>query len=99
VQDFNFDEAVPCRCARPAHGGRSLLECQDWCVRFIVELANLEVRPLVKVVHWKGKHVIFIGPIPNPESVIVIIETIDFLGLQSKAQFLVLPDKPRSPEE
>ena len=99
VSDFSVTDAVPCFCASPSHGGPSLLECRRWCIEFLSQLGNMGVRPCVKVVHWKGKHVIFIGPFPNPESVIVAVDTIHFLRVESKAQFLIMPNKPDNVEE
>jgi len=50
----------------------------------------VDCHPKVKVLHWEGKHIVLIGPLP-PLAVVVATETIEYLGLQWKAQFLLMP--------
>jgi len=96
VPDFNIDEAVPCLCPHQA-ADASMLECHAWVLEFLHQIGMVGPKPGVKIVHWKEKHVVFMGPLTN-HGVDVAIETIESLGLQSKAKFLLMPDKPTTVE-
>lgn len=90
VSDFKFADASPCTCERVAHGGISLKECHVWCVHILNRLDALGALPTVKVFHWKGRHVVFIGPLCDRESETAVVEAIRFLRIESKCQLMVV---------
>ena len=90
VPDFQLSNTSPCRCARISHGGASLIECHGWCVYILDRLDSAGALPKVKVFHWKGRHVIFIGPFPNRVSERMAAQAIDELGLRQKSLFMAL---------
>jgi len=89
VPDFDFFKAEPCHCL-DYQADESMLECRRWLQGFSVALAVVDCHPKVKVLHWEGKHIVLIGPLP-PLAVVAATETIEYLGLQWKAQFLQMP--------
>ena len=91
IPDFDFAEAKPCRCASPYYGGPSLVECHSWTATFLERISLVGPPPSTRILHWKGKHVVFIGPL-SPVAVLAAIETVESLGLQSKSQLLTTPD-------
>ena len=99
VPDFSPEDAVPCTCASIGHSDESLEECKILCSEFVTELGRVSPEPYyVKAVHWKGRHVVMIGPIANEECQRVAISVIEGQCLQSKAQFIIMPDDPGEAE-
>jgi len=90
VPDFDFFKAKPCRCL-DHQADESMLECGKWLLGFLVALAVVGCHPIKIIHHWEGKHIVLIGPLP-PLAVVAATETIEYLGLQRKAQFLLMPE-------
>jgi len=102
VPAVDFSKVKVCDCL-DHQADESLLECRYWLKGFMAALAVVDCQPEVKVRHWEGKHIVLIGPLP-PIAAIAAKETVEYLGIQSKAHYLLMrgdftedaPDEPIS---